>query len=43
MEWRDARLADVYTFRNGKAIQFRSFADQRQALEWVGVQASDAN
>ena len=42
-EWIDARLADVYTFRNGKAIQMRHFSDRRQALEWAGVKASDAN
>jgi uncharacterized protein len=42
-EWIDARLADVYTFRNGKAIQMRHFPDRRQALEWAGVKASDAN
>jgi uncharacterized protein len=42
-EWLEGRLADVYTFRNGKAIQMRTFADGRQALEWAGVQASDAN
>jgi uncharacterized protein len=42
-EWREGRLADVYTFCNGKAIQMRSFADRRQALEWAGVNASDAN
>ena len=42
-EWIEARLADVYTFRNDKAIQMRSFADRRQALEWAGVRASDAN
>jgi ketosteroid isomerase-like protein len=36
-EWREGRLADVYTFRNGKAVEFRTFADQRQALEWAGV------
>jgi ketosteroid isomerase-like protein len=42
-EWREGRIADVYTFRNGKAIQFRTFADERQALEWAGVKASDAN
>jgi hypothetical protein len=35
--WREGRLADVYTFRDGKAIQMRSFADRRQALEWAGV------
>ena len=43
MEWAEGRLADVYTFRNGKAIQMRAFADRRQALEWAGVKASDAN
>ena len=42
MEWHEGRLADVYTFRNGKAIQMRAFADRRQALEWAGVKASDA-
>jgi uncharacterized protein len=42
-EWREGRIADVYTFRNGKAIGFRTFVDRRQALEWAGVKASDAN
>ena len=42
-EWIEGRLADVYTFRNGKAIQMRHFPDRRQALEWAGVKASDAN
>lgn len=42
-EWREGRIADVYTFRNGKAIQFRTFADETQALDWAGVKASDAN
>jgi ketosteroid isomerase-like protein len=43
MEWREGRLADVYTFRNGKAIQMRAFADRRRALEWAGVEPADAN
>jgi ketosteroid isomerase-like protein len=42
-EWHDTRLADVFTFRNGKAIQMRAFADRQQAREWVGVKGSDAN
>lgn len=42
-EWIDGRIADVFTFRNGKAIQFRTFADELQALEWAGVEDSDAN
>ena len=42
-EWREGRTADVFTFRNGKAIQFRTFADERQALEWAGVKASESS
>ena len=42
-QWREGRIVDVYTFRNGKAIEFRSFSDERQALEWAGVQAPDAS
>lgn len=39
-EWQEVRLADVYTFRNGKAIQMRAFADRREALRWAGVKVS---
>jgi uncharacterized protein len=42
-EWREGPLADVFTFRNGKVIQMRTFGDRQQALEWAGVKASDAN
>ena len=41
-EWREGRIADVYTFHNGKATEFRTFADERQALEWAGVNVSNA-
>lgn len=34
-EWRERRLADVYTFRDGKAVAMRAFADRREALRWV--------
>ena len=40
-DWREGRIADVFTFRDGKAIEKRSFADSRQALKWVGVEASE--
>jgi len=40
-EWRQGHIVDVYTFRNGKAIQFRTFADKGEALKWAGVEASD--
>jgi ketosteroid isomerase-like protein len=36
-EWQDVRLADVYTFRNGKAVSMRAFADRQEALRWVGM------
>ena len=31
---------DLFTFRDGKAIQMRTFAERQQALEWAGVEAS---
>ena len=40
-QWREGHIADVYTFREGKAIQMRTFVDRRQALEWAGVKDSD--
>ena len=36
-EWREGRLGDVFTFRDGKIIEGRSFLDRRQALDWAGV------
>ena len=41
-EWREGRLGDVYTFRDGKVVQARSFPDRRQALLWAGAEASEA-
>jgi uncharacterized protein len=41
-EFREGRHAAIYTFRNGKAIEMRIIDDERQALEWVGVEAPDA-
>lgn len=38
-DWIDARFADVYTFRNGKAIHGRTFAERQEALEWAGAGA----
>ncbi len=37
-QWQDVRLADVYTMRNGKALQMRAFADRQEALRWVGIE-----
>lgn len=42
-QWRVGQVVEVYTFRDGKVILVRIFADSQQALEWAGVNASDAN
>ena len=36
-EWQEVRLADVYTFREGKAVHMRAFADRQEALRWAGI------
>lgn len=35
IDWIDGRIADVFTFRNGKAVLFRTFADESEALAWA--------
>jgi ketosteroid isomerase-like protein len=35
--WQDIRLADVYTFQNGRATKMRAFASREDALRWAGV------
>jgi ketosteroid isomerase-like protein len=34
-EWLEVRLADVYTFRNGRPVSMRAFADREEALRWA--------
>lgn len=41
-DWREGRLADVYTFRDGKAVQFRTFMDETQAIEWAAASGHEA-
>ncbi len=36
-DWLEGRTGDVFTFRYGKVIEFRTFFDEQQALEWAGV------
>lgn len=40
-EWREGRIADVYTFRDGRAIGARVFADRGEALEWAGADPAE--
>ena len=33
-DWLEGSTADVFSFRDGKIIEFRTFADEREALEY---------
>src|ERR1041385_8228877 len=37
-EWQEVRLADVYTFRDGRAVEMRAFTDRQEALRWGATQ-----
>jgi ketosteroid isomerase-like protein len=37
-EWIGGRFADGFAFRDGKIIQYLSFAERAQALEWAGIE-----
>jgi ketosteroid isomerase-like protein len=37
-QWQEVRIADVYTIRDGKAIEMRAFADRQEALRWAGAE-----
>lgn len=38
-DWVEGRIADGFAFRDGKIIQYLSFAERAEALKWAGVQA----
>ena len=39
--WIDAQIADVFTFHNGKVIQFCSFSNIQDGLEFADVDAPE--
>lgn len=39
-EWVDGRFADGFIFRNGKIVEYRSFGERAEALEWAGIEGS---
>jgi ketosteroid isomerase-like protein len=41
-DWIDGRFADVHTYRNGKAVQIRTFGKRKDALEWAGAKGVEA-
>ena len=42
-EWVGGRFADGFEFRNGRIIQYLSFAERAAALEWAGIPASSVS
>lgn len=37
-DWLEGRTADVFTFHEGNATEFRTFADEQEALEYAEVE-----
>jgi ketosteroid isomerase-like protein len=40
-EWVGGRFADGFVFRNGKIIEYRSFGERAEALEWAGIEEQE--
>lgn len=36
-DWLEGRTGDVFTFRDGKIIEFRTFSEGKDALKYAGV------
>lgn len=36
-DWVGGRFADGFVFRNGKIVQYLSFRERAEALEWAGI------
>lgn len=41
-EWVGGRFADGFAFRNGRIIQYLSFGNRLDALQWAGIEDPDA-
>lgn len=37
-DWIEGRFADGFVFRDGRIIEYRTFGERAQALEWAGIQ-----
>ncbi len=38
-DWIDGRFADGFVFRDGKIVEYRTFAERSAALDWAGIEA----
>ena len=41
-DWVGGRFADGFVFRNGKIVQYLSFAERADALKWAGIEDREA-
>jgi ketosteroid isomerase-like protein len=41
-DWIDGRFADGFMFRDGKIIQYLTFGERAEALEWAGIEDPEA-
>lgn len=41
--WQEIRLADVYTFHDGRVTQMHAFANREDALRWAGIKRASGN
>jgi len=37
-EWMGGRFGDGFAFRNGKIVEYHSFAERAAALKWAGIE-----
>jgi ketosteroid isomerase-like protein len=37
-EWIDGRFADGFVFHRGKIVEYRTFVQRAEALEWAGIE-----
>ena len=41
-DWIDGRFADGFVFRDGRIVEYITFAQRAQALAWAGIEDPDA-
>jgi ketosteroid isomerase-like protein len=41
-DWTGGRFADGFVLRRGRIVEYRSFADRADALEWAGIEKPSA-
>lgn len=41
-DWTGGRFADGFRLRQGRIIEYHSFAERQDALKWAGIEASQA-